>query len=284
MTYTRIEVKPSAGACGAEIHGVDLSQDLDNETFAEIHKAFLEHQVIFFRDQELTPDQHKAFGKRFGDLNIHPHYEPLEGHPEIMPVIKEAEDVNNIGDTWHSDVSFLERPPLGSILYGLELPPVGGDTMFASQYSAHDGLSEGLRETLGKMKAVHSSRILSDPETAKKRNESRSTRLREDTQLGEDIETLHPVVRTHPETGRKALFVNLPFTIGFEDMTEEESAPLLKYLFTESAKPEYTCRFRWEPGSIAFWDNRCVLHYALNDYHGHRRCMHRVTVNGDRPF
>jgi taurine dioxygenase len=155
MTYTRIEVKPSAGACGAEIHGVDLSQDLDNETFAEIHKAFLEHQVIFFRDQDLTPDQHRAFGKRFGDLNIHPHYEPLEGHPEIMPVIKEAEDVNNIGDTWHSDVSFLERPPLGSILYGLELPPVGSDTMFASQYSAHDGLSEGLRETLGKMKAVH---------------------------------------------------------------------------------------------------------------------------------
>lgn len=283
MEYTRIEVSPISGACGAEICGIDLAEPLDNETFSEVHQAFLDNQVIFFREQNISPDQHKAFGKRFGKLNIHPQYEPVPGHPEILPIVKEPTDLDNIGDTWHSDVTFLEKPPLGSILYALEIPPVGGDTMFANQYLAYESLSDGMRAMLDRLVAVHSSRILTDPATAKSRNESRSTKLREDAEA-EEMTTEHPLVRTHPETGRKSLFINLPFTIGFKDMTEEESKPLLHFLFEHASRPEFTCRFRWAKGSVAMWDNRCLQHYALNDYQGYRRSMHRVTVDGDRPF
>ena len=284
MEFTLIEVCPIAGACGAEVLGIDLAEPLDNEAFAEVHRAFLDNQVIFFRDQKITPEQHKAFGRRFGELNIHPQYEPVDGHPEILPIVKEPEDRDNIGDTWHSDLTFLEKPPLGSILYALEVPPVGGDTLFANQYLAYESLSDGMRKMLDGLVAVHSSRILSDPEMAKARNTSRSTKLREDAETAEEMTSEHPLVRTHPETGRKGLFVNLPFTIRFKDMTEEESKPLLHFLYEHASRPEFTCRFRWEKGSIAMWDNRCVQHYALNDYHGYRRTMHRVTVNGDRPI
>ncbi len=283
MEYTRIEVSPVSGACGAEISGINLAEPLDNETFSEVHQAFLDNQVIFFRDQNITPEQHKAFGRRFGTLNVHPQYEPVPGHPEILPIVKEPTDRNNIGDTWHSDVTFLEKPPLGSILYALEVPNAGGDTMFANQYLAYESLSDGMRATLDGLIAVHSSRILTDPATVKARNASRSTKLRENA-TAEEMTSEHPLVRTHPETGRKSLFVNLPFTIRFKDMTEEESRPLLHFLLEHASKPEFTCRFRWTKGSVAMWDNRCLQHYALNDYQGHRRSMHRVTVDGDRPF
>lgn len=282
MTYQRIDVKPVAGACGAEVTGVDLSQSLDNETFAEIHQAFLDHQVLFFRDQDLTEDEHKAFGRRFGDLNIHPRYVPLEGHPEIFPIRKDPEDKRIVGESWHHDLTHLPAPPLGSVLYALKVPPVGGDTMFSSQYAAYDALSDGLKETLDGMTAVHDNRIQS-PKIAATRNTDRTSKLREDADEAEEPECEHPVVITHPESGRKALFVNRVRTHRFKDMTEEESKPLLEYLFEHSHKPEFTCRFRWEKGSIAFWDNRCLLHKALNDYPGHRRYMNRVTVNGGRP-
>jgi taurine dioxygenase len=282
MTYQRIDVKPVAGACGAEVTGVDLSQSLDNETFAEIHQAFLDHQVLFFRDQNLTEDEHKAFGRRFGDLNIHPRYVPLEGHPEIFPIRKDPEDKRIVGESWHHDLTHLPAPPLGSVLYALKVPPVGGDTMFSSQYAAYDALSDGLKETLDGMTAVHDNRIQS-PKIATTRNTDRTSKLREDADEAEEPECEHPVVITHPESGRKALFVNRVRTHRFKDMTEEESKPLLEYLFEHSHKPEFTCRFRWEKGSIAFWDNRCLMHKALNDYPGHRRYMNRVTVNGGRP-
>jgi taurine dioxygenase len=282
MTYQRIDVKPVAGACGAEVTGVDLSQSLDNETFAEIHQAFLDHQVLFFRDQDLTEDEHKAFGRRFGDLNIHPRYVPLEGHPEIFPIRKDPEDKRIVGESWHHDLTHLPAPPLGSVLYALKVPPVGGDTMFSSQYAAYDALSDGLKETLDGMTAVHDNRIQS-PKIATTRNTDRTSKLREDADEAEEPECEHPVVITHPESGRKALFVNRVRTHRFKDMTEEESKPLLEYLFEHSHKPEFTCRFRWEKGSIAFWDNRCLMHKALNDYPGHRRYMNRVTVNGGRP-
>ncbi len=283
MDYQRIEVNPIAGALGAEIGGVDLSLTLDDDVFDEVCEALRENLVIFFRDQELTPEQHKDFGRRFGTLNIHPQYVPLDGHPEILPVLKEPKDTLNIGDVWHTDVSFLEQPSLGSILYALDVPATGGDTMFANQYLAYEMLSEGMRDMLDDMTAVHSDRVLSNPASAKNRNEGRSTVIREDAMTEKKICNEHPVVRTHVETGRKCLYVNSPFTVRFSGMTEEESQPLLKFLYTHAVRPEFTCRFKWEPKSIAFWDNRCTQHYALNDYQGQRRAMHRVTVNGERP-
>lgn len=282
MDYRRIEVNPIAGGIGAEIEGVDLAEELDNETFAEVHQALLDNLVIFFRKQKMTPEQHKAFGRRFGQLNIHPHYKALDGHPEILEILKEPEARGNIGGVWHSDVTFMEKPAMGSVLYALEVPPHGGDTMFANQYLAYESLSDGMRELLDGMTAVHSDATLSRADNQSSRNAERSTKLV--SKSGEVVENEHPVVRTHPDTRRKALFVNKPFTVRFGGLTEEESRPLLEYLFRHAVRPEFTCRFRWEKGSVAFWDNRCTQHFAVNDYHGHRRSMHRVTVDGDRPF
>lgn len=281
MKYERIEVRPIAGACGAEVHGVDLAKPLDDATFAEVRRAFVENLVIFFRGQKITEEQHKAFGRRFGTLNIHPRYLPLEGHPEIFPIRKDPEHTENIGGVWHSDLTHLPAPPLGSILYALDVPPAGGDTMFASQYLAYEALSDGMKRMLGGMKGVHDNRIQSN-KVASERNSARSSKLRQDNQEDEP-ECEHPVVVTHPESGRKALFVNIIRTHRFAGMTEDESRPLIKYLCDHATRPEFTCRFRWAKGSIAFWDNRCVMHYALNDYPGYKRYMNRVTVDGARP-
>ncbi|RVU36478.1 taurine dioxygenase [Hwanghaeella grinnelliae] len=277
--YSVLDIAPMCGALGAEVSGVDLSKSLSNEVFADIQKALHDYQVIFFRDQDITPDQQKDFGRLFGSLNVHPVYEPLPGHPEILQVVKEADALNNIGDTWHSDATFLECPPMGSILYAKEIPPFGGDTLFANLQLAYEMLSDGMRRMLNGMQAVHSDAFLTQVNS--ERNATRSTKLRDGAL--ETKEVLHPVIRTHPETGRKCLFINEPFTARFEGMTEKESRPLLDYLLAHIKSPEFTCRFRWQKGSLAFWDNRCTHHYALNDYHGHRREMHRVTVNGDRP-
>jgi len=283
MAYQHIEVKPISGAIGAEIDGVDLSQDLGNAVFSEIQTALHENLVIFFRDQDITPDQHKDFGRRFGTLNIHPQYVPLDGHPEILPVLKEPKDTKNIGDVWHTDVSFMEKPSLGSLLYAIEVPDSGGDTMFSNQYLAYESLSDGMRDMLDDMTAVHSDRVLSNPASAKSRNEGRSTLINEDAMTEEEVCNEHPVVRTHVDTGKKGLYINTAFTTRFSGMTEEESKPLLEFLYAHAARPEFTCRFRWENKSVAFWDNRCTHHYALNDYAGKRRSMHRVTINGERP-
>lgn len=282
MSYAHIDVKPIAGACGAEIHGVDLSKPLSDAVFDEIHRAFVENQVIFFRDQNLDEEQHKDFGRRFGTLNIHPRYLPLEGHPEIFPIRKDPEHTLNVGGVWHHDLSHLPEPPLGSILYALEVPSHGGDTQFASQYAAYEALSDGMKQLLDGMTAMHDNRIQSN-KLAGKRNTERTSKLREDDSEDEPA-CEHPVVITHPESGRKALYVNIIRTHSFAGMTEEESKPLIDYLCQHSSKPEFTCRFRWEKGSIAFWDNRCVTHFALNDYPGQRRYMNRVTVNGSRPL
>ena len=204
--FTRFQVQPIAGALGAEIGDIDLSQKLDDDTVSELRRALLEYQVIFFRDQDLTVEQHKAFGRRFGTLNVHPQYVPLDGDPEIFPVIKEPTDDDNIGSVWHSDVTFLEAPALGSILYGIEVPEVGGDTMFANQYLAYESLSDGMKRLLDGMKALHSDNILSNPEVAARRNATRSTKIAEEAMGKPRIDNLHPVVRTHPETGRKSLF------------------------------------------------------------------------------
>jgi alpha-ketoglutarate-dependent taurine dioxygenase len=282
VDFRHISVMPVAGACGAEIGRVDLNT-LDAETVEEVRRAFLAHKVIFVRDQTLTPETHKALGRHFGTLNIHPQYVHLDGDEEILPIVKEPTDQHNIGGVWHSDVTFLERPALGSMLYGIEVPAVGGDTMFADQQAAYDALSVGMKEMLDGLMALHSDRTLSDPAEVARRNATRSTKITAEATGKPPIENLHPVVRTHPDTGRKGLFVNKAFTLRFDGMTEEESKPLLDFLYVHAVRPEFTCRFRWMPGSLAFWDNRCLMHYALNDYPGERRYMHRVTVDGDRP-
>ena len=271
-----IEVRPIAGALGAEIHGVDIARRLDGEVVSEIRQAFLDHLVIFFRSQTLTPERQLAFAQQFGEPMEYPQLKGLPECPLITPVVKLEHERVNFGGVWHSDTAYLEQPPMGSMLYALEIPPYGGDTLFANQYLAYETLSEGLKKTLAGLVGINTS-------TKADASKTREDRLRE---AGAEMKVLvgeHPVVRTHPETGRKALYVNVGHTTGFKGWTEGESRPLLDHLFAHQVRPEFTCRFRWEAGSLAFWDNRCAQHNPVNDYHGFRRVMHRVTLAGDRP-
>jgi len=282
MSQTTISVERIAGALGAVVSGIDLAEPLDDDAIAEIRKALLEHQVIFFHDQHLSPEQHLAFGRRFGDLQTHEFVEGSPLDPRIIEVRKEPHDTRNFGGGWHTDVSYLERPALGSVLYAHEVPSYGGDTMFASQYLAYDTLSDGMKTMLERMTAIHSARRPYGPEAAQ-REANGSSSMKYLLSGAAHAEVEHPVVRTHVETGRKSLYVNRTFTVRFKDMSEEESEPLLDYLCRHAVRPEFTCRFRWQKNSVAFWDNRCVQHNAINDYHGERRLMHRVTIEGERP-
>lgn len=281
MAHKRIKVSPIAGALGAEIGGVDLSKELDNETYDDIHQAFLDHLVIFFRDQDLSVEQHKAFGRHFGPLHRHPFVSPLAGEPDVLSVTKEAGERTNPGGQWHSDVSFAEEPPLGSALYAVELPPFGDDTMWFNQYLAYETLSDGFKKTLECLRSVHGLGRYYDPNGGRY-EEKRSISL--DRTKAESVpESVHPIVRVHPETGRKALYVNPAFTMRIDGWTADESRPLLQFLYAHAMRPEFTCRLRWQPHSLALWDNRCTMHHAINDYHGHRREMRRVTIAGSRP-
>jgi taurine dioxygenase len=274
--YRHVEVRRIAGALGAEIRGVDIARRLPDEVIAEIRQVFLDHLVIFFRDQVLAPRQLLAFAERFGPPMEYPQLKGLADCPLVTPVIKLEHERVNFGGVWHSDTSYLECPPMASMLYAVETPPCGGDTLFANQYLAYETLSEGLQKVLAGLTGVNSSAKADVSKT-------REDRLRD---AGAELKVLtgeHPVVRTHPETGRKALYVNFGHTARFQGWTEPESAPLLEYLFSHQVSPELTCRFQWTPGSLAFWDNRCVQHNPVNDYHGFRRVMHRVTLEGDRP-
>ena len=278
----QFELTPIAGSLGAEIQGVDLSQELSEETVLQIREALLDHLVIFFRDQTLTPEQQISFGRRFGPLEQHDFVKGLAEHPEIIRVVREADETSmNFGGAWHSDVTHQECPALGSVLYALDVPKWGGDTMFANQYLAYESLSSGMKRMLEGLTAIHSARGPFSPDGRSKTN-WKNMEVVTSEKAYEEME--HPVVRTHPETGRKMLFVNRTFTIRFKDMTEQESAPLLNYLFAHASHERFTCRFRWTPGAVAFWDNRAVLHHALSDYSGSRREMHRVAISGDKPF
>ena len=268
-----MEVRRIAGALGAEVLGVDLAKDFPEE---EIRRAFLEHQVIFFRDQRLAPAQFMAFARRMGKPIEYPFVRGIDGFPEVIEVKKLEHERHNFGGIWHSDTTYLEEPPMGSMLLARELPPYGGDTLFANQYLAYESLSEGMRRLLDGLTAVNSSANADVSRT-------REDRIKEQARTTEELVSEHPVVRTHPETGRKALYVNVAHTACFKGMTKEESAPVLSFLFQHQVKPEFTCRFQWRVGSLAFWDNRCVQHNPVNDYHGHRRVMHRITLAGDRP-
>lgn len=273
-----IEIQPLAGALGAEIFGLDLAAELEDETVAAIRRTWLQYGVVFFRDQNLTPDRFLALARRFGRAVEYPFVKGIEGYPEIIPVLKLENERVNFGGIWHSDTTYLDVPPMATMLVAREVPPYGGDTMFANQYLAYESLSEGMRRLIDPLVGVNSSAKADVSQT-------REDRMRDNAPAAapKDYVAEHPVVRTHPETGRKALYVNVAHTVRFAGMTESESAPILAFLFAHQVKPEFTCRFRWRPGSIAFWDNRCVQHNPINDYHGHRRLLHRVTLAGERP-
>jgi taurine dioxygenase len=274
--YRRIEVQPVAGSLGALIGGVNVTAAFNDEVIAEIRQALLDHLVIFFRDQNLTPQEQLAFAKRFGEPMEYPQLKGLPEAPMITPVVKLAHEHINFGGIWHSDTTYLTQPPMASMLYAVEIPPYGGDTLFANQYAAYETLSDGLRKTLDGLIGVNTSTKADASKTREERLKTAGVEMK--VLVGE-----HPVVRTNPETGRRALYVNVGHTAHFKGWTEEESRPLLEYLFQHQVKPEFTCRFQWQPGSIAFWDNRCAQHNAVNDYAGFRRIMHRVTLAGDTP-
>jgi taurine dioxygenase len=275
---SRIDVRPIAGAIGAEIHGIDLGQELDSDDIAAIRKAWLEHCVIFFRDQPLPPAQFLQFARRFGEIIEYPFIKGIEGFPEIIPVVKLEHEKTNFGGIWHSDTSYLETPPMATMLIAREVPARGGDTMFANTYAAYETLSDGMKRLLDGVIAINTSALA---DVSRTREDRVKEMKREDAK--KEYVAEHPVVRTHPETGRKALYLNAGHTLRFKDMTVEESAPILRFLVQHQTRPEFTCRFNWKVGSIAFWDNRCALHNPVNDYHGYRRAMHRITLAGDRP-
>jgi taurine dioxygenase len=273
-----IGIHPVSGALGAEISGVDLARDLDPATVGALRRAWLDHLVLFFRDQSLTPPQFLTFARCFGTIIEYPFVKGLDEYPEIIPVVKLEHERINFGGVWHSDTAYLDVPPMASMLLAREVPAAGGDTLFANMYLAYQTLSEGMKRLLGGLRAVNSS---AKADASRTREDRIAERGRADARAL--YEAAHPVVRVHPETGHKALYVNIAHTVRFDGMTEEESAPILDFLYRHQTRPELTCRFRWRPGSLAFWDNRCAQHNAVNDYAGHRRVMHRITLAGDVP-
>ncbi len=278
MKYTRVRVEPLSSAVGAEVSGVDLASPLDEDTIAEVRRALLSHLVIFFRDQTLTPEQYLRFARTMGEPSEYPFVGGVDGYPEIIEVIKKEDERVNFGGVWHSDTTYLKCPPMGTMLYAREIPPIGGDTLFANMIMAYESLSPGMQRLLDGLTAVNSAQKSVAAAT-------RADRHRERPRDAGDTATVaeHPAVRTHPETGRKALYVNPGHTLRIGELSEAESAPILDYLYRHQTRPEFTCRFRWRVDSLAFWDNRAAQHYPLNDYHGYRRVMQRITLAGDRP-
>jgi taurine dioxygenase len=275
-SYRHIEVRPLAGALGAEVFGVDMAAGLDDEVVREVRQAFLDHLVIFLRAQSVTPQEQVAFARRFGDPMEYPNLPGLPEEPLITPVVKLEHEHNNFGGVWHSDTTYLPEPPMGSMLLALEVPPHGGDTLFANQYLAYEALSDGLQATLDGLMGISSSAKAEASRTVE-------DRLKEAGVERKALTAEHPLVRTHPETGRKALYTSDAHTVSIKGWTEEESLPLLRFLWAHQIRPEFTCRFRWQPGSLAFWDNRAAMHNPINDYHGYRRVLHRITLAGDKP-
>ena len=278
MTLT---IEPLSTAIGAEIGGIDLAGELGDDTIAEIRQALLDHCVIFFRDQQIDVDTQKRLARRFGEIFIHPNFNTGDHDPEVVTIVRKPGDTRIVGEDWHTDTTMMAAPPMGALLYALEVPPYGGDTLFANQYLAYERLSDGMKAMLDGLKCSHTDRKVAGP-VSPAAMAKRSTRVRDDADWRE-TRNLHPVVRTHPETDRKCLFVNHSYSVSFEGMTEEESRPLLDWLMEWGHWPEFTCRFRWRKGSLAFWDNRCVKHLALHDVHDHERIMRRIQIAGELP-
>lgn len=276
--YAHIDVRPISAALGAEVHGVDVTAASD-AAWDEIRAAFLEHLVLFFPGQKLDAKGVAAAGANFGELGFYPFIEGLPEEPHVFPLVKEPDERKNFGEGWHSDTTYTEIPPMATALYAVEVPEVGGDTMFANMYLAYESLSDGMKALLAPLRGVNS--------TAKRKGGGRSAgnTFKGVTFKNRDqvMEGIHPVVRTHPETGRKALYVNELHTVCFEGLSEEESRPILDFLCRHKSRPEFTCRYRWTAGALGVWDNRAAQHYALNDYHGQRREMLRLSIAGDKP-
>ena len=280
-----MRVTPLAPSMGAEITGIDLTKHfyrsanrIDNAVMADIKAVWLERQLIVIRQQSITPEQQLRFSESLGEPDIYPFLQGLDGFPMITEVLKKETETVNFGGVWHSDTTYQSCPPMATVLYAKELPPIGGDTLFSNQYAAYEQLSDGLKRTIGPLDGVNIA--------GKKRvSATRSERVKESGSgiKAEQMVGIHPVVRTHPETGRKSLFVNSAHTVSFDEWTEPESAGLLAFLFAHQIAPEFQCRLSWQAGDIAIWDNRCTLHYPLNDYHGYRRLLHRITLKGDKP-
>lgn len=275
MGYETIEITPMTPRIGAEVSGIDLTKSLGNQQFQELHDALMEHSVLFFRNQDIDVEQHKNFGRLFGELHIHPGSPPPPGHPEILIVHADKDSKHIAGENWHSDVTCDAEPPMGSILHLWEVPKSGGDTLFASMEAAYDDLSERMKVYLDGLNATHSGEQIY---RGRYNNQNH-----DDTNLTYP-RNVHPVVRTHPVTGRKSIFVNKTFTTQINEIPKAESDSVLAFLYSHCAKPDYQVRFKWQPHSIAFWDNRCVQHLALWDYYPQVRSGYRVTVKGDKPF
>ena len=273
-----MKIKRLSGAIGAEISDVDLSQPISSAMAAEIRSVFLQHGVIFLRQQPLSSQQFFDFALAMGEPIEYPFVKGFEDFPQIIEVKKLEHEKMNFGGIWHSDTTYLEAPPMGSMLLAKEIPPFGGDTLFASQYAAYEALSDTMQRMLEGLKGISKSAKADVSKT-------REDRIQSDGKASapQSLTSAHPVIRTHPETGRKALFVNVAHTDGIEGLTDAESVSLLAFLFQHQVKPEFTCRWTWEPNALAFWDNRCTQHNPINDYHGFRRILHRITLKGDKP-
>ncbi len=273
------EVHPLTPAIGAEITGIDLAVPIEPATLAALRQVWLERKVLFFRNQKLTPDQQLAFTRQFGEIEKYPFLPGIEGYPLIAPVLKLPHETVNFGGLWHSDTTYLETPAAGATLYAIELPPLGGDTLFANMVLAYESLPEAIKAKIGGLRAINSSAKADVSKT-------REDRIKDtgDSSVRQQFASIHPVVRTHPETGEKILYVNEAHAERFDGWTEAASQPLLNLLYQHQRKPEFQCRFRWTLGTLAMWDNRAAQHYPVNDYHGYRRLLHRVSLKGDRPF
>ena len=273
-----MQVTPLSPSLGAIVTGINLSERITSEEAEELRALWLDFQILVIRGQELTPASQLRIARAFGEPDHYPFLEGLEGYPEITPVLKREDEAHNFGGLWHTDTIYQPSPPMATMLYALELPPIGGDTLFANQYAAYAQLSDGLKQSLATLRGVNVA-------GKKQVSATRSDRVKEAGSglSAEQMQGIHPVVRTHPETGRQSLFVNQAHTIAFDGWSEAESEGLLSFLFAHQITAEFQCRLNWQLGDIAIWDNRCTLHYPLNDYHGHRRLLHRITLKGDSP-
>lgn len=274
IEYNNFKVQPLAGALGAEILDIDLNK-INDSIFEEIYKAFVDYQVIGIPNQNLSPDEYLAFGRRWGEIHHYPYMKGLESHPEILEILKTETDTYAFGNVWHSDGSFTEIPPKATMLYAQELPPAGGDTLFADMYQAYDTLSDKMKNILDTVNGLY---VGDQP--LKLGNFSGAKSMKQQDPGKTKVHSHHPIIRTHPDSKNKALYIG-GHAVEIEGMTKEESTPILNYLKVHSTRPEFICRFKWSPGAIAIWDNRCTQHYAVDDYSGFRRRMHRITILGE---
>ena len=282
--FTSFSVVPVTPNIGAEIQGL-VAADIVDETVRELRQALNHYRVIFLRDQDLDIEGLCAFSSRFGELLRLPYIEPLSGHPEVIAVLKEADEINMgvFGGDWHSDFSFLETPPMASILYSLEVPPVGGDTVWTDMARAYAALPEEMRDWLYGRNVIHTGKPYGVAHAPPEETQFKGSIKMDRGNVEADRETVHPAVCRHPETGEAILFINPTYTSRFEDLSEQESEATLSRLYSHCIRPEFNCRFRWTPGTIAVWDNRSTLHYAVNDYDGNRRLMYRTAIRGTQP-